>query len=77
MLWGRVTTSSETQKSGLTCSIKWLNFNSDMSVAKPHILATISAVSKGRNGEWNVEVGVVEPPVLQDVHLTTQALFKD
>lgn len=77
MLPGRVTSSSETHQNELTCKIKWLNFNSDMSVAKPYILATISAVSKGGNDEWRVEVGAVGPPTLQDVSLITQALLKD
>lgn len=43
-----------------------MNFNSNLFVVKSHILATISAVSKGRNGEWSMEVGTVRgPPILQ------------
>lgn len=60
MLWGSVISSSEPQKNELTCGIKWLNFNSDLFVAKSHIPATISAVSKGRNGVWSVEAGAVK-----------------
>ena len=66
----------EIHKNELTCKIKWLNFNSDMSAAKLYILVTISAVFKRRNGEWSVEVGAVGPPILQDAHPFTQALLK-
>lgn len=67
VLLGRVIRSSEPQNNELTCGNAWLNFNSDLFDAKSHILATISAVSKGRNGVWSVEMGAMRgAPILHD-----------
>lgn len=59
IMWGRVMSPSETQKNKLMCNIKWLNFNSDLSVPKPHICY----LSKGGSGEWSVEMEAVGPPI--------------